>query len=136
MKPPNYNVVILVICAIIVVTSFTFHLDQIGVAIFGFKWHMHCFLNHFFGIKCALCGMTRSFCAFGHGNFSKSLEYHRLGPLFFSFIVLQIPYRMWAIVIRPKRIKAKIRKVHAVFAVIVFTAIFLNWIFYLGGRLL
>ncbi len=80
--------------------------------------------------------MTRSFSALGHGELSKALEYHALGPLVFGFIIFQIPYRIWAIAKMPKPVTKTIRKSHAVFAVAVIFAVFINWFIYLGGRLL
>jgi len=77
--------------------------------------------------------MTRSFSAIGRGEFAQALEFHRLGPLFFSFIVFQIPYRIWAIMITPKHINKRIRKCHVSFAVVVLAAIIINWFVYLGG---
>jgi hypothetical protein len=79
--------------------------------------------------------MTRSLSAIGHGEFAQAFEFHHLGPILFSFIVFQIPYRTWAIVIKPKRINKRIRKYHAVFAGVVLVAIIVNWFVYLGGRL-
>ena len=127
---------ILVICAAIVVGSCLFDIDHVGLHLFGFKWPVHCFLNHTFNIKCALCGITHSFCAMADGDFSSAVQYYRLGPLLFSFIILQIPYRIWAIAVSPKRINARIRKVHTGLIAVVIAAIFINWLIYLGGRLL
>ena len=80
--------------------------------------------------------MTRSFSTLGHGELSKALQYHALGPLVFGFIIFQIPYRIWALVKMPKLINKKIRISHAVFAVAVIFAVFINWFIYLGGLLL
>ena len=80
--------------------------------------------------------MTRSFSALGHGELSKALQYHPLGPLVFGFIIFQIPYRIWVIAKMPKLINKTIRKSHAVFTAIVIFAVFINWVIYLGGRLL
>jgi len=127
--------VILVICVAIVVGSCLFDIDRVGLYLFGFKWPVHCFLNHTFGIKCALCGITHSLCAMANGNFSSAVQYHHLGPVLFSFIILQIPYRIWAIAVSPKRINVKIRKIHTALIAVVIIAIFINWLVYLGGRL-
>lgn len=132
----SYHTVILVVCAAMVIGSRVIDADQLGVRLFGFKWPMHCLLNHTFGVKCALCGLTRSFCATARGDFSSALRYHRLGPVLFGFIIFQIPYRVWAVAISPRRINVKIRKAHTGLIAIVIIAIFINWLIYLGGRLL
>jgi hypothetical protein len=128
--------VILIISVAIVVGSHLLDIDQLGMQFFGLKWPIHCFLNHTFGIKCALCGITHSFCAMADGDFSSAVQYHHLGPLLFAFIILQLPYRIWAIVIKPRRINVKIRKAYIALIAVVITAIFINWLIYLGGRLL
>ncbi len=132
----HYNAIILAVCLTISAGCIVFRPERFGIHIFGFTWPRHCLLNHVFGIRCALCGMTRSFSALGHGELSKALEYHVLGPLVFGFIILQIPYRIWAIVKMPKPVTKTIRKSHAVFAAAVIFAVFINWFIYLGGRLL
>jgi len=110
--------------------------DQLGVHFFGFKWPMHCALRHTFGVKCALCGITHSLCATAHGDIAQALGYHPLGPVLFGFIIFEIMYRMWAIVVSPKRAGWIIRKVHTGLVVLIVFAIFVNWVIYLGGRLL
>lgn len=122
-------------CVALVIGSSVFDADQLGVRLLGFRWPIHCALKHIFGIKCALCGITRSFCAMVDGDTVSAFGYHRIGPVLFAFIIFQIPYRIWAIAVSPRRINAKIRKAHiALIAVIVF-AVFINWLVYLGGRL-
>jgi hypothetical protein len=80
--------------------------------------------------------MTRSVSALGHGELSKAMEYHVLGPMVFCFIIIQIPYRIWALAKMPKPVTKTIRKTHAVLAAVVVVAVFINWLVYLGGRLL
>jgi hypothetical protein len=70
------------------------------------------------------------------GDIGGAFGYHRLGPVLFAFIILQMPYRIWAIAISPRRINAKIRKAHTALIAVVIAAIFINWLVYLGGRLL
>ena len=128
------HIAILLVCIAIVAGAFAFTLDDLGLYSFGFKWRLHCLLDHLFGIKCAFCGMTRSFTAITDGDIAAAFEYHRLGPVLFFFIVLQIPYRIWAI--SPKKISERVTRVHAGLAAFVLTAIFVNWLIYMGGRLL
>lgn len=132
----SFHTVILVVCAAVVVGSSVFDADQLGLRLFGFKWPIHCALKHTLGVKCALCGITHSFCAMARGDIASAFGYHRLGPVLFAFIIFQIPYRIWAIAISPRRINAKIRKAHTALIAVVIAAIFINWLIYLGGRLL
>ena len=80
--------------------------------------------------------MSRSFVAMADGNFQKAWQYHRLGPILFGFILLQIPYRIWALIIYPKKINRTVQKPLLLFGTAVLIAIFVNWLFYIGGRLL
>ena len=78
-----FNAIILFVCIAIMVGAFVFTLDEMGLYLFGLKWPLHCLLNHFFGIKCALCGMTRSFTAIAGGDLAGAFAYHRLGAVLF-----------------------------------------------------
>lgn len=43
------------------------------------------------GLLCPGCGMTRAFCALGHGEFRKALSFNAVSPLLFlSFIVVWV----------------------------------------------
>lgn len=50
-----------------------------------------------FGIDCPGCGLTRSFIHLAHGDVAASYQRHRLGWLLAIVVVMQIPYRAWAI---------------------------------------
>jgi hypothetical protein len=50
-----------------------------------------------FGIDCPGCGLTRSFIYLAHGDVAASYQRHRLGWLLAIVVLLQIPYRVWAI---------------------------------------
>ena len=93
-------------------------------------------LRRTFGVNCALCGMTHSLCATARGELPRAFAYHRLGPVLFGFIIFEIAYRMWAIVVGPKRVGWLIKKLHTGLIGLIVVAIFVNWVLYLGGRLL
>ena len=133
---PLFHTIILFVCMAIIAAARIFRIDVLGLYFFGLEWPMHCLLNSIFGVKCAFCGMTRSFIALANGDLTAAVQYHFLGPVFFAFTVFQIPYRIWALAISPKRINIKIRKAHNYFAVIILAAILVNWFIYLGGRLI
>ena len=122
-------------CTAVVVGSRFIDADQLGIEFFGFRWPLHCALRDTFRVKCALCGITHSFCATARGDMASAFEYHRLGPVLFGFIIFEIVYRMWAIIISPKRVGFIMRKMHMVLIAVIIIAIFVNWVIYLGGRL-
>ena len=49
------------------------------------------------GWNCPGCGLTRSFIHLAHGNLAASLSVHRVGWVLALGVVLQIPYRLWAL---------------------------------------
>lgn len=49
------------------------------------------------GWDCPGCGLTRSFIHLAHGDLAASLQVHRLGWLLALFVLVQIPYRLWAL---------------------------------------
>lgn len=136
MNNPLFHTIILTAALAIVIASRLVHVDIAGIYLFGINWPIHCMLNHTFGIKCALCGITHSFAETAHVNLATAFEYHRIGPLLFAFTVTQIPYRIYALAISPRRINRKVKKTHMIFAVVACVAMLINWLIYLGGRLI
>ena len=131
-----FNAIILFVCIALMVGAFAFTLDEAGLSLFGLKWPLHCLLNHLFGVKCALCGLTRSFTTMAGGDWAGAFGYHRLGPVLFSLVAFQIPYRIWALAASPKKVGKQFRRIHAGLIALVLTAVMVNWLIYLGGRLL
>ncbi len=50
-----------------------------------------------FGVECPGCGLTRSFVALAAGDFQDSLRFNRVGWLLALTVVVQIPYRIFAL---------------------------------------
>lgn len=129
-----HNVIILVLCVLVVVVSLLLQHDGNELHLFGVKWPISCALYEIFGIKCALCGLTRSFCAMGAGEFSNAVYFHPLGPAIFIFICLQIPYRIHAL--WTTRQGKKLRRIGIYMAIALLGALLINWFVYLGGLIL
>jgi len=130
------HTIILVLCVVILTASLLFRVNESELYLFGFKWPLRCFLYHTVGIKCALCGLTRSVCSLAHGNFRDAINFHLLGPAIFALICFQLPYRIYALIIHPKKMNRKLIKIHLSLAVTISILIFLNWLVYLGGLIL
>jgi hypothetical protein len=54
-----------------------------------------CFFKRTIDFPCPGCGVTRSFVAMGHLQPAQAYDFNRIGPLFFLFFLIQIPYRWW-----------------------------------------
>ncbi len=128
-----YHIAILLLCAAILLFSLLLHVKEGELYLFGFKWPHRCPLYDIVGIKCALCGLTRSFCSLTHGNLLAGLKFHTVGPLFFAFICFQIPYRIYAVIIQPGKMNRKLIKINLSLTVTISILILVNWFVYLGG---
>jgi hypothetical protein len=63
------------------------------VSLFGHPFPGMCVFRAAFGIPCPGCGMTRSFAFLAHGDLSHAFAVNKLGPVFFGWVVAQVPYR-------------------------------------------
>ena len=80
--------------------------DRVAVPWLGFKLPMMCGSRVLFGVECPGCGLTRSIIALASGNLQQSLHFHRLGWLMALAIVVQIPYRYYALRELPSEARA------------------------------
>lgn len=68
-----------------------------ALTLFGFDVPVMCGFRRLTGHACPGCGLTRSFTFMAHGLVLEAFRLHRLGPLAFAVVVLQLPYRMWCL---------------------------------------
>ena len=136
MEGKLHHVIILTACIIVFAGSFLLEFDGGRLLMLDLRWPMRCPLYEFFGVKCALCGLTRSLSFTAEGRLGEAFGMHILGPVIFLFICAQISYRIMALTIGPKRVSRKVKKTSVVLTVLVLAAIFLNWLIYLGGLVL
>ena len=136
MEGNLHHVLILSICVVVAAGLVVLEFEDGGLYVLGLSWPMRCPLYEFFGVKCALCGLTRSLCFTAEGRLGEAFGMHLLGPVIFLFICVQIPYRIAVLTIGPKKVSGKIKKTSMVLTVLVLAAIFINWLIYIGGLLL
>ena len=130
-----FHVIVLALCVLALIVSLLLKLNGSELRLLGIRWPISCALYENFGIKCALCGLTRSFCAMGTGELSTATHFHPLGPAIFVFVGLQIPYRIHALWIICKA-KRKLRLAGVYLATGLVGALLINWFVYLGGLIL
>ena len=131
-----YHIVILLLCAVILVFSQLLKVKEGELYFFGLKWPHRCLLYETFGIKCALCGLTRSFSSLAHGDWQQSIRFHFLGPIIFAFTCFQIPYSIYIVIIHPRAINRRLIKLNLSLTLAVTIVVFINWFIYLGGLIL
>ncbi len=56
-----------------------------------------CMMRNVLHVDCPACGLTRSFITLADGQFARSFTFHRLGPLLFIYVLLQIPLRAYVV---------------------------------------
>ncbi|TKJ36452.1 MAG: hypothetical protein CEE38_11600 [Planctomycetes bacterium B3_Pla] len=129
------HIVVLALCVLAVSGSLLLRHGGDGLYLFGIRWPAGCPLYQNFDVKCALCGLTRSFCSIAKGDFSGAAQFHSLGPAFFVFVCLQIPYRIYALLIAHTENK-KLRLTGICLALMIAGGLLINWLVYLGGLIL
>ena len=127
------HAVVLSLCAGVLAAAFALRPHAEGVTLFGCAWPWRCWLHELFGIQCALCGMSRSFCSLAHGDIRASLAFHPLGPALFAVFCCEIPYRIRALLTRPGPREIWLVRIHAGLVLLVCAALLFRWLFYLGG---
>ena len=131
-----YHGVLLSACTAAIAGAFVLGPDEQGLSLLGYRWPFYCWLHETLGIKCALCGLSRSFCSLAHGNISASFGFHRLGPVVFVLFCLEIPYRLPGVLRHGERIPRGLTRIHFLAISVVGAAVVVNWLGYLGGLIL
>jgi len=122
----------MILCVLAVTVSLLLRQDGDGLRVFGIRWPVRCALYETFGVKCALCGLTRSFCAMAVGELSSAARFHLFGPAIFVFVCLQIPYRIHTLW-KTRKVNRLLRRVGLYLAVGLLGGLLINWLVYLGG---
>jgi hypothetical protein len=130
-----FHFIVLVLSLLVLIASALLKHDGHGLQLFGIEWPLGCTLYQVTGVKCAFCGLTRSFCSMVRGELAAAMHYHWLGPVVFIFVCLQIPYRIYALGSDLTGL-ATLKRVGAYSAWGLGAALLINWFIYLGGLFL
>ena len=135
VRANEYHVIMMILCVLILLGSFLIYPCEDGLCLFGIEWPISCALYQNFDMKCALCGLTRSFCSIAAGNFSEAMRFHILGPAIFLFVCMKIAYRIY-VLRTPGRENRKLKTAGIYLTLALAGLLLINWFVYLGGLVL
>lgn len=120
----------LIVSVLVIIASFSLHRNPTGQIVASWlpleSLPPMCGSRAMFGIECPGCGLTRSFVALAHGDLAESIRLHRVGWVLAAAVVLQIPYRIYAL--RELRTKASQRTWPTWFGNGLIATLILNWL--------
>jgi hypothetical protein len=91
----RYHLTILIASLAVLAASLLLTADPQAVYFYGSALPESCLFKRATGIECFGCGLTRSFVYMGHLDPAGAFALHKLGPLLYSAVVAQLPYRGW-----------------------------------------
>jgi hypothetical protein len=94
---PLYHIVLLTICTGMLVLAPLLAVreeTQVLVPLLGTPLPELCMSKRTLGLSCPGCGMTRCFISLAHGDLAAAWRYNPAGPLLFTMVAVQIPFRL------------------------------------------
>lgn len=79
--------------------------------LWGIKLPPLCVSKLFFETPCPGCGLTRSFTAFTHFQFSNAFYFNLIGPIFAIILILEIPLRVYLLIKGPSVLTTKMQDI-------------------------
>lgn len=89
--------IILGLSVLVLVLSSVMTPSDSVLTLFGWPVPPLCVWKNLTGLDCPGCGLTRSFTWMGHGDVVAAFARHRVGPLLYLGVALQLPLRVWRI---------------------------------------
>ena len=100
--------------------------ETVAVKWLGVDLPPMCVSRSLFHVECPGCGLTRSFVALASGEYTRSVRFHRLGWILAAAVVVQIPYRFFAL--RALRFHVPLRAWPVWLGYLVVVAFVVNWL--------
>lgn len=125
---------IMLLCATIIGMSFLLSVEEDNVVRIPWLGDRSlpelCLLKEFLGVECPTCGLTRSLISFSHLEFRRALRFNHAGILIYVFALLQIPYRLHAIMERGGLTKnAGIRSLTRLYVHLIVLILIVSWLY-------
>ncbi|MCX5654887.1 MAG: DUF2752 domain-containing protein [Planctomycetota bacterium] len=98
-----------------------------GISLIGGEGSTTCLLRRATGLPCATCGMTRSFCAIGRGEFGAAFAQHPLGPVLYAFFAL-VMLRSAVVAVTGRRVWPRLARTFVWAAAALVAAILVVWV--------
>ncbi len=87
------DLLLLVLCAAVIVASIVLTPSTGQLSLSGVELPPLCLFKRITGFDCFGCGLSRSFTFMGHGRVADAFAMHKLGPLLWAVVLLQVPWR-------------------------------------------
>lgn len=120
-KQYQFNILLSNICIISFFVIFRYKIIDLMSSIPHF-----CLFKKLIGIDCPFCGITRGLVELANGNFAQSINYNYCSILIATFIILQLPMRLFAISFKKHQI---INSISEIFSFTIIFQVFFLWIF-------
>ncbi len=88
----TFHGTVFALCLAVTVASVVLTPSDAAVSLFGIEIPKLCMWSNLTGESCLGCGLTRSFTYMGHGQVLEAFHHHKLGPLFWAFVVACVPW--------------------------------------------
>lgn len=130
-----FHMAILIGCAVVVTGVWLVDVDTAGARVFGARWHVRELNGGFRQVRGAYEAL-KSFNAVFRGQWRRAFEIYWAGPVLLAFLVLQIPYHLYAVLIAPRGVDAGLMKLNCRAAALVLALIYVQMLIPLGGQLI
>ncbi len=124
----TYHLTLLVLGLLATALPFCLTLDAGGrVEAGGVRLQGFCLSHDVLDTPCPGCGLTRGFVRLAHGDWEGAWRMNRLAFAVFLVLALQIPWRLWILMAKPKLSPREERLLGAIPRLLV-VALALNWV--------
>ena len=125
----------IILIGLLVVTPFFFSLAQSPVdgthrlAFHGFQLPGTCVSREVFGVRCPGCGLSRSFVALAHGDWTGSFAFHRVGPIVYLYLCALVVFHGYGAFRHDRKLSRALVRAHHWGGVGMISLLLGNWLY-------